>query len=166
VVYRGGGPPRSSGRSIKKTLKAASQIGNQNTHKSTLKRPLKRPSNALKSAARKSRPLEPPISNIEASDDSIREVKKTPTKASKRRKKELDSSLAPAIATFLMNIVILFNNKKLLILSLVKKSNNLLFGLIAINEQEGAEKYARSQGFDTHFIERTILIKALDGLGL
>jgi len=166
VVYRGGGPPRSSGRSIKKTLKAASQIGNQNTHKSTSKRPLKRPSNASKSAARKSRPLKPPISNIKASNNSIREVKKTPTKASKHYRKELDSLPAPAIATFLMNIVILFNNKKLLISSSVKKSNNLLFSLIAINKQEGAEKYARSQGFNTHFIERTILIKATDGLGL
>jgi hypothetical protein len=73
---------------------------------------------------------------------------------------------APAITTFLLNVVVLFNNKKLLILSLVKKLDNLLFGLIAINKQEGAEKYARSQGFDTHFIERTILIEALDGLGL
>ena len=73
---------------------------------------------------------------------------------------------APAIATFLINVVVLFNNKKLLILSSVKKSDNLLFGLIAINEQEGAEKYARLQGFDTHFIERTILIKAPDGPGL
>ena len=87
--------------------------------------------------------MEPPISNIKASDDSIRELAKTPTKASKRYKKELDSSLAPAIATFLMNIIILFNNKKLLILSSVKKLDNLLFGLIAINEQEGVEKYAR-----------------------
>ena len=43
VVYGGGGPLRSSGRSTKKTLKAASQIGNQNTHKSTSKRPSKRP---------------------------------------------------------------------------------------------------------------------------
>jgi hypothetical protein len=166
VVYGGGGPPRSSGRLIKKTLKAASQIGNQNMHKSTLKRSLKRPSNASKSAARKSRPLEPPISDIKASNNSIREVKKTPTKASKRRRKELNSSLAPAIATFLINIVVLFNNKKLLILSSVKKSNNLLFGLIAINKQEGAEKYAKLQGFDTHFIKRTILIEAPDGLGL
>jgi hypothetical protein len=131
-------------------------------HKSTLKRS----SNALKSAARKSRPLEPPISDIEASNNSIRELKKTPTKASKRRRKELDSLPAPAIATFLMNIVVLFNNKKLLISSLVKKSDNLLFGLIAINKQEGAEKYARSQGFDTYFIERTILIEAPDSPGL
>ena len=65
-----------------------------------------------------------------------------------------------------MNVVVLFNNKKLLILSSVKKSDNLLFGLIAINEQEGVEKYARLQGFDTHFIERTILIEAPDGPGL
>jgi len=99
-----------------------------------LKRPLKRPLNALKSAARKSRPLEPPISDIKASNNSIREVKKTPTKASKRCRKELDSLPALAIATFLINIVVLFDNKKLLILSLVKKSNNLLFGLIAINK--------------------------------
>ena len=170
MVYGGGGPLRSSGRLIKKTLKAvsqskphrASQIGNQNTHKSTLKRP----SNALKSAARKSRPLEPPTSDIEASDDSIREVEKTPTKASKRRRKELNSLPALAIATFLMNIVVLFNNKKLLISSSVKKSDKLLFGLIAINEKEGAEKYARLQGFNTHFIKRTILIKAPDGPGL
>jgi len=42
-----------------------------------------------------------------------------------------------------MNVVVLFNNKKLFILSSVKKLNNLLFGLIAINEQEGAKKYAR-----------------------
>jgi hypothetical protein len=115
-------------------------MGNQNKHKSTSKRPL----NALKSAARKSRPLEPPIFDSKASNDSIRELKKTPTKAGKRCRKELDSSLAPAIATFLMNIVILFNNKKLLILSLVKKLDNLLFSLIVINKQEGAEKYARS----------------------
>jgi hypothetical protein len=100
-----------------------------NKHKSTLKRLL----NALKLAARKSRPLEP-ISDIKALDDSIRELIKTPTKASKRRGKELDSSLALAIATFLINVVILFNNKKLLILSLVKELDNLLFGLIAINK--------------------------------
>jgi hypothetical protein len=138
VVYRGGGPLRSSGRLTKKTLKAvsqsrpyrASQIGNQNKHKSTSKRPL----NVLKSAARKSRPLEPPISNIKASNNSIKEVKKTPIKASKRYRKELNSLLALAITTFLINIVILFNNKKLLILSLVKKLNNLLFSLIAINK--------------------------------
>ena len=73
---------------------------------------------------------------------------------------------ALAITTFLMNVVILFNNKKLLILNLVKKLGNLLFSLIIINKQEGAEKYARSQGFDTHFIERTVLIKTLDGPGL
>ena len=127
---------------------------------------LKRPLNVLKSAARKSRPLEPPISDIKASNNNIREPKNTPTKASKRYRKELDSSPAPAIATFLINVVILFNNKKLLILSLVKKLNNLLFSLIAINKQEGAEKYARSQGFNIHFIKRTILIKALDSLGL
>jgi hypothetical protein len=127
---------------------------------------LKRPLNILKSAARKSRPLKPPISNIKASNNSIRELIKTPTKASKRYRKELDSSPAPAITTFLINIVVLFNNKKLLILSLVKKSDNLLFSLIAINKQEGAEKYARSQGFNTHFIERTILIKAPDSPGL
>ena len=136
------------------------------TLKRPLKRPSKRPSNVLKSAARKSRPLEPPISNIEASDDSIREVKKTSTKASKRCRKKLDSSLVLVIATFLMNIVVLFNNKKLLISSSVKKLNNLLFSLIAINKQEGAEKYTRLQGFNTHFIKRTILIKALDGPGL
>ena len=65
-----------------------------------------------------------------------------------------------------MNIIVLFNNKKLLILNSVKKSNNLLFSLIAINKQEGVEKYARSQGFNTHFIKRLILIKALDGLGV
>ena len=127
---------------------------------------LKRPSNALKLAARKIRPLKPPISDSEASDNSIGELKKTPTKAGKRCRKELDSSLAPAIATFLMNIIVLFDNKKLLILSSVKKSDNLLFGLIVINEQEGAEKYARSQGFDTHFIERTVLIEAPDGPAL
>ena len=95
---------------------------------------LKRPLNVLKSAARKSRPLEPPISDIKASNNNIREPKNTPTKASKRYRKELDSSPAPAIATFLINVVILFNNKKLLILSLVKKLNNLLFGLIIINK--------------------------------
>ena len=103
-------------------------------YKLILKRPLKRLSNALKLAARKSRPLKPPISNVKASDDSIREIEKTFTKTSKRYRKELNSSLILAIAIFLMNIVILFNNKKLLILSLVKKSNNLLFGLIAINK--------------------------------
>jgi len=65
-----------------------------------------------------------------------------------------------------MNIVILFNNKKLLISSSVKKSDNLLFGLIIINKQEGVKKYARLQGFNTHFIERTVLIKAPDGPGL
>lgn len=127
---------------------------------------LKRPLNVLKSAARKSRPLEPPISDIKASDNSIREPKKTPTKASKRYRKEFDSSLVLAIATLLINAVILFNNKRLLILSLVKKLDNLLFGLIIINKQEGAEKYARSQGFNTYFIKRTVLIKALDGPGL
>ena len=74
--------------------------------------------------------------------------------------------LVPAIATFLINIVILFNNKKLLILSSVKKSDNLLFGLIVINKQEGAKKYAKLQGFDMHFIKRMVLIKALDGLAL
>ena len=131
-------------------------------YKSTSKRPL----NALKSATRKSRPLEPPISDIEAFNNSIKESKKTPTKASKRHKKELNSSPVPAITTFLINVVVLFNNKKLFISSSVKKSNNLLFGLITINEQEGAEKYARLQGFDTHFIKRTILIKALNSLGL
>ncbi len=170
MVYGGGGLPRSSSRLTKKTLKAVSQlkpykvsqIGNQNTHKSISKRPL----NASKSAARKSRPLKPPISNIEAFDNSIKEFKKTPIKASKCYKKELDSSPAPAIATFLMNVIVLFNNKKLFISSSVKKLDNLLFGLIAINEQEGVEKYARSQGFNTHFIERTILIKAPDGPGL
>jgi len=138
VVYRGGGLLRSSGRSTKKTLKAVSQlkpyrasrIGNQNTHKLTLKRP----SNASKSASRKSRPLEPPISNIKASNDSIREVKKTPTKANKRYRKELNSSPILAVTTFLINIVVLFNNKKLLILSLVKKPDKLLFSLITINE--------------------------------
>jgi hypothetical protein len=127
---------------------------------------LKRLLNILKSAARKSRPLEPPIFNSKASNNSIRELKKTPTKAGKCYRKELNSLPALAIATFLINIVILFNNKKLLILSLVKKLDNLLFSLIIINKQEGAEKYARSQGFNTYFIERTVLIKALDSLAL
>ena len=95
---------------------------------------LKRPLNALKLVIKKSRPPEPPIFNIKASNNSIRESKKTPTKASKRHRKELNSSPVLAIATFLMNIIILFNNKKLFILSSVKKSNNLLFGLIAINK--------------------------------
>ena len=119
VVYRRDSLLRSSGRLTKKTLKAiyqlkpyrAFKIGNQNIYKLTLKRPL----NVLKSAARKSRPLEPPISNIKASNNNIREPKNTPTKASKRYRKELDSSPALAIATFLINVVILFNNKKLLI---------------------------------------------------
>ena len=94
--------------------------------------------------ARKSRRLKPPISNIKALDSSIREFKRTPTKASKRHRKKLfNSLLVPAIATFMMNVVVLFNYKKLLILSSVKKLDNLLFGLIAINEQEGVEKYAR-----------------------
>jgi len=96
---------------------------------------LKKLLNALKLATRKSRPLEPPTSNIKASsNNSIRELIKTPTKASKHYRKELNSLLAPAIATFLINIVILFNNKKLLILSLVKKLDNLLFSLIIINK--------------------------------
>ena len=111
--------------------------------KRPLKRPSKRPLNALKSAVRKSRPLKPPISNIKASDDSIREVKKTPTKASKHYRKELNSSPVLVIATFLINIVILFNNKKLLISNSVKKLNNLLFGLIVINKQEGVKKYTK-----------------------
>jgi hypothetical protein len=117
-------------------------------------------------ASRKSRPLEPLISNIKTSNNSIREVKKTPTKANKCYRKELNSSLALAIATFLINVVVLFNNKKLLILSLVKKLDKLLFGLIIINKREEAEKYAKLYGFNTYFIKRTILIKALDGLGL
>ncbi len=107
------------------------------------KRPLKRPLNALKLATKKSRPLEPPIFNVKAFNNSIREAKKTFTKASKRHRKELDSSPALAIITFLMNIIILFNNKKLLILSSIKKSNNLLFGLIAIHKQKGAKKYTK-----------------------
>jgi hypothetical protein len=65
-----------------------------------------------------------------------------------------------------MNVVVLFDNKKLLILSSVKKLDKLLFGLIIINEREGAEKYAKLHGFDTYFIERTILIEAPDGPGL
>ena len=74
--------------------------------------------------------------------------------------------LALAVATFIMNGIILFNYKKLLILSSIKKSDNILFGLIAINKKEGAKKYAISQGFDTHFIDRMILIEAPDGPGL
>ena len=117
--------------------------------------------------ARKSRRLKPPISNIKALDSSIREFKRTPTKASKHYRKEFLNSLpAPAVATFMMNIIILFNYKKLLILSSVKKLDNMLFGLIAINKKKGAKKYTISQGFDTHFINRIILIEALDGLGL
>ena len=107
---------------------------------------LKRPLNVLKLVTRKIRPLEPLISNSEAFNNSIGEFKKTPTKAGKCCRKEFNSSPAPAIVTFLMNIVVLFNNKKLLILSSVKKLDNLLFGLIVINEQEGAKKYARLQG--------------------
>ena len=42
----------------------------------------------------------------------------------------------------------------------------MLFGLIIINKKEGVKKYAILQGFDTHFIDRIILIEALDGLGL
>jgi hypothetical protein len=66
----------------------------------------------------------------------------------------------------MINVVVLFNYKKLLILSLVKKLDSILFSLIAINKKEGAKKYAISQGFNTHFINRTILIEALDGPGL
>jgi hypothetical protein len=95
---------------------------------------LKRPLNILKLAARKSRPLEPPISNIKAFKNNIREVKKTSTKASKRYRKELNSLPVLAIATLLINIVILFNNKKLLILSLIEKLDNLLFSSITINK--------------------------------
>jgi hypothetical protein len=128
---------------------------------------LVKPLNAPKLITGKSRRLEPPISDIKASNDSIRELEKTPTKAGKRCRKELlDSSPALAVATFMMNVVVLFDYKKLLILSLVKKSDSILFGLIAINKKEGAKKYAISQGFDTHFINRTILIEALDGPGL
>ena len=87
--------------------------------------------------------MEPPISDIEAFNNSIRESKKTLTKASKRHRKELDSLPALAITTFLMNVIVLFNNKKLFISSSVKKLNNLLFGLIVINKQEGVKKYAR-----------------------
>jgi hypothetical protein len=106
---------------------------------------LVKPLNILKLKTRKSRRLEPPISNIKASNNSIRELKKTPTKAGKRYRKELlNSSLALAIATFIINVVILFNYKKLLILSLVKKSDSILFSLIAINKKKGAKKYAIS----------------------
>ena len=126
-----------------------------------------KPSNAPKSTTGKSRCPEPPISNIEALDSSIREFKRTPTKASKCHRKELLNSLpVPAVATFMINVVVLFNYKKLLIVSLIKKLDNMLFGLIAINKKEGAKKYAISQGFDTHFIDRMILIEAPDGPGL
>jgi len=98
---------------------------------------LVKPSNAPKLITGKSRRPEPPISNIKTSNDSIRELKKTPTKAGKRHRKELlNSSLAPAVATFIINVVVLFNYKKLLISSSVKKSDSILFGLIAINEKE------------------------------
>jgi hypothetical protein len=132
-------------------------------HKLILVKPL----NAPKSITRKSRRPEPPISNIKALNSSIRELKRTPTKASKCLRKELfNSLLAPAITTFIINIVVLFNYKKLLILSLVKKLNNILFSLIAINKKEKTKKYTILQGFNTHFIDRMILIEALDGLGL
>ena len=129
MVYGGGSLLRSSGRLTKKTLKAvsqlrphrASQIRNQNKHKLILKRLLKRPSNALKLAIRKSRPPEPPIFNIGAFNNSIRELIKTFIKASKCYRKKLNSLPVPAIAIFLMNIIVLFNNKKLLILNSVKK---------------------------------------------
>ena len=102
-----------------------------------------KPLNAPKLTTGKSRRPEPPTSDIKASDNSIRELKKTPTKAGKCRRKELFNSLPVlAVATFIMNIVVLFNYKKLLILSLVKKSDNMLFGLIVINKKEGAQKYA------------------------
>ena len=42
----------------------------------------------------------------------------------------------------------------------------MLFGLIIINKKEGAKKYAILQGFDTHFIDRMILIEAPDSPGL
>jgi hypothetical protein len=144
VVFKGGSLLRSSGRATRKTLKAvsklklyrASQIGNQYTYKSTSAKP----SNIPKLITRKSRRLEPPISNIKASNNSIRELKKTSTKAGKRYRKELlNSSLALAIATFIINVVILFNYKKLLISSSVKKSDSILFSLIAINKKEGAK---------------------------
>ena len=126
-----------------------------------------KPSNVLKLITGKSRRPEPPISNIKASDDSIRELKKTFTKAGKCYRKELLNSLPVlAVATFIINVVVLFNYKKLLVSSLIKKSDNMLFGLITINKKEGAQKYAISQGFNTHFINKTILIKALNGLGL
>ena len=102
-----------------------------------------KPLNALKLIIGKSRRPKPPISNIKASNDSIRELKKTPIKASKRYRKELlNSLLVLAVVTFIMNIVVLFNYKKLLILNLVKKLDNMLFGLIIINKKEGAQKYA------------------------
>ena len=102
-----------------------------------------KPLNALKLITGKSRRPEPPISNIKASDDSIKELKKTPIKAGKYYRKELlNSLLVLAVATFIMNIIILFNYKKLFILSLIKKSDNMLFGLITINKKEGAQKYA------------------------
>ena len=108
-------------------------------HKSTSAKPL----NAPKSTTRKSRRLKPPISNIKTSNNSIRELKKTLTKAGKRYRKELlNSSLVLAITIFIINIVVLFNYKKLLILSLVKKSDNMLFGLIIINKKKRAQKYA------------------------
>ena len=94
----------------------------------------KRLLNALKFIIRKSRPLKPPISNIKALNNSIRELKKTFIKASKCYKKELNFLLVLAITTFLINIIILFNNKKLFILSSIKKLNNLLFNLIIINK--------------------------------
>src|SRR6266567_4064506 len=106
----------------------------------------KRPLNVLKSAVRKSRPLKPPISDIKAFNNSIKEIKKTPIKANKYYRKELDSSPVLAVATFLIIIIILFNNKKLFILSLVKKLDKLLFSLIAINKKERVEKYARLYG--------------------
>ena len=121
--------------------------------------------NTLKSIIGKSRRPKPCIFNIEAFNNNIKDFKKTFIKASKHYKKEfLNSLLILAVATFIINIIILFNYKKLLILSLVKKSNNILFGLIAINKKEKAKKYAILQGFDTHFINRTILIKAPNGL--
>ena len=126
----------------------------------------KRSSNALKSTTRKSRPLKPPIFDNKASDNSIRKLKKTPIKAGKRCRKELNSSPAPAITTFLMNIVVLFDNKKLLISNSIKKSDKSLFSLITINKQEEAEKYTKLHSFNTHFIKKTILIEAPDGLSL
>ena len=55
--------------------------------------------NVLKLIIKKRKCLEPPISNIKAFNNCIKELKKTFIKAGKRYKKELNSSLYTLVGT-------------------------------------------------------------------